>query len=343
MAEMNFSNFSLEFLDLIDSVSQNDHENVKEIVKSLQSKWTANEVEYFNVLVLLSLSDSKKLLVLKEELDNYMSEVAGAKVLKEVVDFSRKVSSDLIISLGNLKSLKTTISSSDVLKIWKSITESNHVDYLRESSIFQILLNDTFGVNPSQNHINQRLEILAIASSRSPGWVESKKDQEEYNTLKELKKLHTLLGKVNSMGQIPNHFTDFLSAIKFPITSCALITWISHKLQDPNFYEWTAYFVMGETPFAFYILDEIAIQQPRLRKRLIELWCQILTREFLIKEVKPEAVQRCRERILDHFLLLAKLDSACDILTHFKDNIDSIDDSLVLFFIKSVNIFILKL
>ena len=39
---------------------------------------------------------------------------------------------------------------------------------------------------------------------------------------------------------------------------------------------------------------------------------------------------------MDHFLVLAKLDSAGNILNHFKENVDSIDDSLILHFLKSV-------
>lgn len=325
------STFSIEFIELLQSVELS--ENPKEIVKNtLQSKWTENELEYFYVLVFLTLASHSqpRWKILKDELHDYMSEVVGAAVLKEVVDFSCKVPSDLPISLGNLK-IQSSPSAADIIKIWRIYTESNpNLEFIRDSKLFEILLHDTFGADPSQNHINQRLEILAIASSRIAGG-------DEKNALKELKDLNLLLGKVNSMGQVQDHFHSFMSAIKLPITSCALITWITHKLQDPNFYEWTAYFVMGEEPFAFYLLDEIAIQQPRLRPRLIELWCQMLTREFSITEVKPEAVQRCRERILDHFVLLAKLDSSCNILEHFKQNIDSIDDSLILFFIKSVS------
>lgn len=326
----NLSSFSQEFIQLLQSVSQTD--DVRGMVKlKLQSYWTETELQYFYALVFLSLAseDQPRWKILREELDYFMMDIAGAKVIKEVVDFSCQVSPELPISIGNLHN-QSAPSAADILKIWRIYTESEpKLDFLRDSKVVDILLNDTFGPNPRQNHVNQRLEILAIASARDG-------EGGEKNTLKELKALHSLLGKVNSMGQIQYHFNNFMSAIKLPITSCALITWITYKLQDPNFYEWTAYFVMGEEPFAFYLLDEIAIQQPRLRPKLIELWCQILLREFSITEVKPEAVQRCRERILEHFILLAKLDSSCMILNRFKDNVNSIDDSLVLFFIKSV-------
>ena len=331
------SNFSQEFIHLLQSVAQAD--DVRGIVKlQLQCRWTETELQYFYALVFLTLAsdDQPRWNILKGELDRFMMDIAGAKVLKEVVDFSCQVSPDLPISIGNFKS-QSSPSAADILKIWRIYTESMpRLDFLRDSTVLDILLNDAFGPNASQNHINQRLEILAIASARDGAGGEK-------DTLKELKSLHSLLGKVNSMGQIQYHFTGFISAIKLPITSCALITWISYRLQDPTFYEWTAYFVIGEEPFAFYLLDEIAIQQPRLRPRLIELWIQILLREFSITEVKPEAVQKCRERILEHFVLLAKLDSACIILNRFQDNMNSIDDSLVLFFIKSVISFHVKI
>jgi hypothetical protein len=137
------------------------------------------------------------------------------------------------------------------------------------------------------------------------------------------------------MGQIQDHFETFLGLIKAPLISKAILMWLSEALHDPNFYEWTS-FAVGETPVAFYLFDEIALHQPLLRREVASHWFKLLERPFEIKEIKPEAAQKCREKYLDHLLILAKLDHAGHILRYFEERVGTMDSTLILYFIRSV-------
>lgn len=115
--------------------------------------------------------------------------------------------------------------------------------------------------------------------------------------------------------------------------------WLSEALHDPNFYEWTS-FAVGETPVAFYLFDEIAHHQSLLRREVTSQWLKLLERPFEIKEIKPEAAQKCREKYLDHLLILAKLDHAGHILRYFEERVGAMDSSLILYFIRSVCLYL---
>ena len=119
MTDSGFDAFCGQFLGLMQSVASSD--NLRDQVKKrLEKNWTENEIVYFYVMVALySLSATnygKRLKVLIQELNNYMSEVVGAAMIKEVVEFSVNVSSDLPIAIGNIKNLKST-SASDIIKV----------------------------------------------------------------------------------------------------------------------------------------------------------------------------------------------------------------------------------
>ena len=118
---MDFSKFCTEFIEILGSCANS--KSIKDVKVQMHSSWTADEITYFYARVLLKLCIAsspmgKKLELITEELDDYMSDVAGARVISDLVEFSEVVSTDLPISIGNIKSAENKKpAASDIIKV----------------------------------------------------------------------------------------------------------------------------------------------------------------------------------------------------------------------------------
>ena len=103
---------------------------------------------------------------------------------------------------------------------------------------------------------------------------------------KKLLELDGLLTRITSMSQLSEHFSALLNLLTYidfkisePICATAIVLWLKHNLFDDEFYEWTS-FTLGETPLAFHILDEIAINHASHRSRVFDIWISLFERNF---------------------------------------------------------------
>ncbi|KAI8927889.1 TH1 protein-domain-containing protein [Entophlyctis helioformis] len=267
-----------------------------------------------------------------EELDRMTANENEARIFSEVVRYAEDLPPDMVASLTNIYSSgKPT--AGDIIKLHRTY-QAEHpppIEYLRASYVMEALLADCFGSGRSINHMDDKLWLLAFASSAV---VTNRGDAPDttavQGTFDTLKSLEALFNRVTTMAQMQDHLETFLTVINEPISAMVVLYWLDRKVVDPDFYEWTS-FTTGDSPPAFHVLDEIAIRQPEQRNKVFSIWKTLFEGEY--KVVTPIVVIQFKERFLDHFLLLVKTNYMIPVFQYLTSQVGKIDHSLIVYFL----------
>ncbi|KAJ3274220.1 Negative elongation factor C/D [Terramyces sp. JEL0728] len=301
--------------------------SLKLLIKQLIAKRSGENHNMYSLVRVLEMINSLA----------FEKQSEDTKYIAEIVRFTSTedgLAADLINSIMNIvKSGSPT--GGDIIKLHRIYQVPNPPDigYLRAADIMEALLRDSFAPGHPTSHMKEKLWLLAYGAFGGPT---STKESVELGH-KKLIQLDHVLTRITSMSQIHEQFDSILELLLEPICSTALVMWLKRKLFDDEFYEWTA-FTMGDTPMAFHILDEIAINHPTHRAKVFDIWLSLFERNFdmLDAKIATLVVIQFREKFLDHFVLLFHLNFGKQILSYLAQKAEAIDPSLIVYFLNKI-------
>ncbi|KAI8922469.1 TH1 protein [Powellomyces hirtus] len=238
--------------------------------------------------------------------------------------------SDTLLDVYREKS----ISSGNVLKLYRAYQASPppSATYLQSSELLEALLAVTFGPYHSRNLLDEKLWLMAYATTAVDTVTEEENTEKVKDTMDALKSLNNLVTRVHSMRQMPENMTPFLAATEIPITAMALLHWIRASLEQPTFYQWGA---MGEEiPSALDILDEVALNLPILRGTLAKFWFDMLERNSA--GIPPLYISQIREHVASRLVLMCKVGHSIPILRHMAENPGHIGEPVLVYFLTNL-------
>ncbi|KAJ3008710.1 beta ketoadipyl CoA thiolase, th1 [Thoreauomyces humboldtii] len=227
-----------------------------------------------------------------------------------------------------------TMSNGNALKLHRAYKSSPppSVALLQSQPLLDALLAVTFAPYHSKNLLDEKLWLMAYATSAIDGDTLETLTTEVDSTLEQLKSLNDLVTKITALAQMNDHMSAFQQATEIPITSLALLYWLEEFLDQPSFFEWG---LSGEeVPTELDILDEIAITQPILRERLSKFWFKMLQRKNTGNPHRYYA--HIKEHIADRLVLLSKVGHSNQVLERMWNNIEKVEEPIVVYFISKL-------
>ncbi|KAJ3085813.1 Negative elongation factor C/D, partial [Quaeritorhiza haematococci] len=198
--------------------------------------------------------------------------------------------------------------------------------------IKEVMLADLFGPNKTTSHFDEKIWLVAYAASvqEYPG---GELDRSQFPlTIKALKDLHANLSRLTGATDLRDEFLLLLEAVKTPVTSVALMNWVSGLLSDPGFYETNL--AMGETPPVFDLLDEMAIRRPLQRPQIFRVFVQNFERPY--ETMTPLQANEVRKKFLDRMIFMMKVGYVIPVTRYILKHGAEVDDSLTVYFLKTL-------
>ncbi|KAJ3164374.1 Negative elongation factor C/D [Geranomyces variabilis] len=206
------------------------------------------------------------------------------------------------------------------------------VAYLRDPVLLDALIAATFDPSRSEILLNERLWILAYASTVTENDSVKQRTDEVQECLDALKSLDSLVSKITAMSQMPDHMSAFMQATSLPITSMALLHWVEASMELPAFYQWG--FVSEEVPTPLEILDEIAITQRSVRDPLANFWLRMLRRPST--DIPPRYFLHIKQFVCDRLILMCKIGHSIPILHALLGDAKAVGEELKVYFLTNL-------
>ncbi|KAI9094300.1 TH1 protein [Phlyctochytrium arcticum] len=272
-----------------------------------------------------------------QDLSAGLGESEEALMVTEAVKFSGIPVIDVVEALISIQRDKKP-TSGDITKLYQNYNSTSppSCTFLRDATFIDALISDTFTPQRSASLLDEKLWLLAYAATVMEGKGEGSQaaNTEEFKTvLASLQSLDKLTSKVTSMTQIQDSISEFLQATENPMTSMALLSWISDVLKSgSDFYEWSM--LREEVPAAFNLVDEISINHPFTREPIAQFWYDLLERGYESQD--PLMTMDIKQKLVDHLILLVRIGYVSSVLNYLSDHAEELDESIRTHFITHI-------
>ncbi|KAI9202786.1 TH1 protein [Polychytrium aggregatum] len=259
-----------------------------------------------------------------------------SKVVRETANCIGPLSREVGLFISNVET-SGRLSQGDMQKfseLYVSSSASPSLDLVRRAEFMDALVIHLFGEMRISDvpNASEKAFILAFISSAIL-LPDGSLDTSRVEPMKErILELGGLLERVTSTIEVKNAFPELLQALEHPLTSMALLHWISKMLEDTGFIE--SDIMMGDTPLIFYLLDEATILRPFQRPRIFDIWTQNLRKSFDGKD--PLITSRFKDAFVDRVLFMAGAGYQSPIIEYFEKQSEEIDETVMTYFIKKL-------
>ncbi|KAJ3307195.1 Negative elongation factor C/D [Blyttiomyces sp. JEL0837] len=273
---------------------------------------------------------------ISSELDALLGLTSASQPLRDALRFTGKPTTELVTAITKI--CNREVQSSDIQKLYNAYREPKppSVEYLRESSFFDSILQDTFGGAGKPNLMDEKLWLLSYAScavEHEDGTIETNQVEK---TVEALRSLSNIIATLTPAMDLKDEFLLLVECSHFPICAAAELNWISRMISEPAFYESNILLTGTENPPLFELLNEIAIHYPLQRNFVLDIIMRNVERAY--DTVSPLVAIEIKKRYVDQLIFLQRIGHVVPVLMAVSEKSSSLDDTLLLHFVKQVQL-----
>ncbi|KAJ2792432.1 hypothetical protein H4R20_006748, partial [Coemansia guatemalensis] len=212
------------------------------------------------------------------------------------------------------------------------------VNILRSEYVLKPILEQAFGCLWSTELRNQRPELvgkliwlMAYASLSTGGAMDDKEKEQLQDLISQMKKIRKELPFHPIQTYLYQAIPKVLGWISVPVLARVVLLWIQDVITYDSFTYYNMYFHSSEVPVPLLLLEEIAYRHPLLKPLVFAAYRGSF--ESRVPGFAPEKQLRLQKVVINRIAVLVQLDYAGPVLNYFESVKDSVDKTVMVYFL----------